>query len=401
MGGLSLFLRACRHTLGKLCRQALLLAGLALFCAALAFLAGQAARDVLTDGVSFSGITLAVTAPEGDAVPELLAQYLGKMTDLQAYCTIEAMGEAEALAALADGSVTAVLALPEDFVHGVQVGENPDVRVIVDGRRPLESLLTLWVGQSAADLLSAVQAGIYGVLDCYDLARPAGLSRSQVVTEINLRYIQWTLLRQELFVQEELSPAGELPIPLHYAVSLFCWLLLSLAPLFAWNYQGAWPAGYRRLQWAGRSVLVGLAASLTVCGLLTAAVLFAALCLLGAAPPAAALAALLTALFSAAFAAACAMVTSRAGSCGALTFLLSLAALLLSGGLIPSVLLPPPLQRLLWLSPITWMRALAAWAMGYQAAAGPAATALAGTCAALLLLSAIRYRRRCMKEVLP
>ena len=133
MGGLSLFLRACRHTLGKLCRQALLLAGLALFCAALAFLAGQAARDVLTDGVSFSGITLAVTAPEGDAVPELLAQYLGKMTDLQAYCTIEAMGEAEALAALADGSVTAVLALPEDFVHGVQVGENPDVRVIVDG----------------------------------------------------------------------------------------------------------------------------------------------------------------------------------------------------------------------------------------------------------------------------
>ena len=89
----------------------------------------------------------------------------------------------EALAALASGEATAVLELPEDFVRKVQWGENPPVRIIVDGSRPLESLLTLWVGQSAADLLAASQAGIYAVLERYGQSPPPGLSRDQAVME--------------------------------------------------------------------------------------------------------------------------------------------------------------------------------------------------------------------------
>lgn len=52
------------------------------------------------------------------------------------------------------------------------------------------------------------------------------------------------------------------------------------------------------------------------------------------------------------------------------------------------MLLPQGLQRLSWLSPVAWLRQLAAWAMGYEApgsawaclglaAAGMTATALA------------------------
>ena len=48
-----------------------------------------------------------------------------------------------------------VLALPEGFVSGILYGENPDVELIVPAERPLESLLTLWVGQSACDILAA------------------------------------------------------------------------------------------------------------------------------------------------------------------------------------------------------------------------------------------------------
>ena len=57
---------------GRLCRQLWLLAGVILLCTVLPVLAGRGAQQLLSQGVSFSGITLAVTAPEGDGTPQLL-----------------------------------------------------------------------------------------------------------------------------------------------------------------------------------------------------------------------------------------------------------------------------------------------------------------------------------------
>ena len=48
-------------------------------CLLLPLGAGQAAGHLLSRGVEFSGVTLAVTAPEGDNVPQLLEQYMGEM----------------------------------------------------------------------------------------------------------------------------------------------------------------------------------------------------------------------------------------------------------------------------------------------------------------------------------
>lgn len=53
-------------TMGRLHRQLWLTAGLALLCLALPLGAGRAAQALLTRGVDFRGVTLAVTAPEGD-----------------------------------------------------------------------------------------------------------------------------------------------------------------------------------------------------------------------------------------------------------------------------------------------------------------------------------------------
>ena len=403
MDGLRLLTTALGLTMGRLRRQLLLLAGLALLCALLPFLAGQCAQSALSQGVSFSGITLAVTAPEEDSTPQLLEKYMGAMRDIRQYCRITAMEESAALEALADGSVTAVLALPEDFIGAVQRGENPSVRLIVDGRHPVESLLTLWVGQSAADLLSAVQAGIYGVLDIYDQADSPSLSHSQVVGEINLRYVQWTLNRQNLFTQRQILPTGSLSIALHYGLCLFFALTMSIAPLFSWNYQGAWLKGYRSLPRIGRSVLVGLAASVLTCaGLMSVFFSLLFFALSGESVSAVLTAALACGIFFSAYAALCALATDTSAGCGGLSFVFSLGALILSGGLIPPVLLPPILQQLSWLSPITWMRSAAAQAAGYASGAAFPPTAVLAALSVLLLAAAVPlYRRRCMQEDKP
>lgn len=381
MGGLILFQKITGLTLGRLCRQLWLLAGLAALCAPLPLLAGLAAEEALSRGADFSGITLAVTAPEGDPLPRQLERAMAGMADVSRYCAVRAMDREEALAALVSGEATAVLELPEGFVRKVQWGENPPVRIIVDGSRPLESLLTLWVGQSAADLLAASQAGIYAVLERYGQSPPPGLSRDQAVMEVNLKYVQWTLNRQELFREEALLPTSVLPIALHYRLSLLAFLALSTPPLFAWMYQGSWLSGMGRLRYARRSPLWALAASLLACALAAGAALFAGLLAVLPAKAAAGTAAV-WGIFLAAWTAACALLTRSAAGCGGMSFLLALALLAASGGIAPPALLPEGLRRLGAHLPIAWMRALAAGPLGYEAMERPAAALLA---AALLL----------------
>ena len=394
MSAISLYLRLTKITLGKFCRQIILLAGLAAAWMSLPMLVGLGAEQALTDGVGFSGITLAVTAQDGDEVPELLEEYLGKMADIRQYCRVEAMEYEEAAAALAQGEVTAVIVLPEEFVKSVQWGENPDVRIVVDGRRPLESMLTLWVGQSAADLLAAVQAGIYAVEELYAVDAPEGLSRGDMLTQINLRYIRWTLGRGDIFEEEELLPTGSLPIALHYALCVLAFLALAVAPFFSWNYQGSWLSFQRRLGFAARSPLYGFFASLTGCTAVLLPVMWAGLVLAAKLPAAAALwVALLWAVLAAVFSAACALLTEHAASCGGLSFAAAFAALITAGGVIPPALVPDAVRRMECLSPVAWMRDTAALALTYSPE-GNRPVLLVGAVVLLGAASALLYVRR-------
>lgn len=385
-------------TLGKLRRQLWLLAGLALLCAALPLGAGQAAQQLLARGVELEGITLAISSPQGDGTAGQLEQYMGGMEDVAQYCRIVAMEEGEAMRALEAGEVTAVLALPQGFIQGVMEGENPDLELVVAGDRPLEALLLLWVGQSASDILSAFQGGVYAVLDLYRENPPPGLEWDRVVADINLRYITLALDRTGMFRQEAVSATGALPIQTHYGLSLLAYFLLSAAPLFAPAYTGSWLAFQRRLRGAGRSCLGGYAGGVAAgAGVMLVLIVPGLLACGGGRPLALAAAAVGMALFASLFSALCCLTASRDAGRGGLAFTVSLLSLFLAGGVIPPALLPEAVRRLLPLSPVTWLRQLAAWPMGYEAAPSTWAClglSLAGMAALCLPL----YRRRAERE---
>lgn len=385
-------------TLGKLCRRPLLLAGLALLCFLLPLGIGGAAELALSEGVSFSGITLAVTAPEGDPVPEQLEQYMPSMSDVSRYCRFLAMEPEAARRALDAGEVTAILSLPEHFIQGVMNGSNPDIQLIVPEDRPLEALLTLWVAQSATDMLSAFQSAIYGVLEAFDHAPVDGISRDTVLLDINLRYISWTLNRQDLFRTRTLSATDALSIPVHYGLSLLAYLALSLAPLFTPVYDSRCLTGRRRLRCAGRDWMAGWLASCAAAALLLFPMLTAALLLLtrGSLPITVGTA-LLAALFCALFGSLCCLLTRGTGSCGGLSFACALSFLALGGGILPPALMPHPLRELMWLSPVTWLRELTAMSAG-SSMSSPSIIAMTAAAAIMALLSALLYRRRAARE---
>lgn len=399
MNHLRFFLYLTGLTLKKLCQQRWLLAGLVLLCFLLPLILGPAAETALSRGVDFSGITLAIAAPEGDPVAAQLAQVLSGMQDVSRYCRVEAMDYERAVQALSAGTVSAVLVLPENFLGGVLSGENPDVELLVHGARPLEALLTLWVGQSASGLLQSFQSGIYTVLELYAENPPAGLSYQTVMTRINLRYISWTMNRQDLYRVQTVPVTGALPIGLHYTLSLFFYLSLSLAPMFVPVYDRRWIASQRRFRAAGRRSGVFFGAAFLSCWLLQSVLIaLFALPVLKCGFFTVLLPALLCGLFCSAFGAFCCLATADTGSCGLLSFLCTLVFLALSGGILPPVLMPGFLQPLLQLSPVTWLRQLLASAAGYPLPVA-ASAGLAGGSLFLSAVCTLLYTRRFRKAV--
>lgn len=397
MKELSYFWLLFKITLARLCRQRWLLAGLVPLCLLLPLLAGEGAQAALLRGVEFSPVTLALTAPEGDGTPRLLEQVMGEMEDISQYCRFTALEEEQALEALESGAAAAVLVLPGEFIQGVMEGENPDLRLIVNGDRPLESLLLLWAGQSASDILSAFQSGVYGVLELYEQAPPPGLTREQVVREINLEYIRLALDREEMFSVETVSATRTLPVALHYALALLACFALSAAPLLRPLYTGSWMGFQRRLRAAGRGSGTGYFAALTAGAAVLLALLAPALAVLDGGRPTLLLAAAGMALWCSAAGGLLCLALPGTAPCGSAAFVLALAGLVLAGGLVPPALMPAGLRAVSWLSPVSWLMELAAWPMGFPPAV-PSLVCLLGTGGGAVCLSLGLYRRRTEEE---
>lgn len=387
-------------TLARLCRRQGLLAVLIVLCLCLPLCIAPAAQQLFSQGVSFSGITLAVTAPDGDPVPALLEAFLPDMQDVSQYCQVQAMNHSEAVQSLESGAVTAVLVLPEDFIGGILNGTNPDVELLVPSDRPLEALLTLWVGQSATDLLSNIQSAIYAVLDMYLENPPAGLDYGQVVSQINLRYINWTLNRQDMFRVQKISVTGLLPIGLHYGLSLLCFLLLAMAPFFHRIYEQAWIVTQQRFLCAGKTSTVCWLSSFNACWLLLFGILLAVTLLFGREGFfLCAVVCALCSLFCVAFASLCCLLAGNIGNCGILSSLLGLVLLGLSGGILPPVMLPQAVRNCMELSPVSWMRSLLAFSIKQGNFETGALIALLACSALMIACSFVLYRRRFGREV--
>lgn len=375
----------------------MLLCGIVLLCLILPLILAPAAEAALSKGVSFSGITLAIVGPEESSAPENTEKLVSNMRDLSQFLQVRSMNYQEALESLENGQVTAVVVLPDGFVAGVMDSTNPDLQLIVPDSNPFESLLTLWVAQSASDMLSAIQSGIYGVIDQYQTSPAPDLTYDQLIAQINLRYINWALNRQSMFRTVSVSATDLLPIGLHYGLSLLGYLMLAVVPFFIPLFTGQWMTAQKRFRCAKRSWLGFYLSGVVACFAVIFALLTAAQLLLVKGHWAQTLWASLTgSLFCAAYGAVCCLVTGNSRNCGVLSFPAALVFLFLSGGIVPPVLMPQALQGFMDFSPITWLRNTVAVAGGQlhpQQSMGGLLLLWAGI---LLIAGGLLYRRRSM-----
>ena len=344
-----LFLDLQKHAWKSICQQFMLLAVLSMLFLALSLAAGPVAERILTQGTGFTKLQFAVCVPEGDSTGRLVEELTGRMRDIQEYASFQSMDREAAEAALAEGDISAILVLPEDFLGGVLDGTNPDVTLIVSREKPLEALLAWWVGRSAADLIGASQLGIYAVLDAVPPEQ-----YGQAMTEINLKFINTALDRERFFRLRELRPVDAMDMRDHYSLSLLVFLVLASAPAMVPLFADTDAGLRRRLLSLGYGSLFQYGSALCTAFLLLLPMTLIPV-LAGGWNVAGAL---MLSLLGAVFAGFCCLLSRTVAGCGGIALTVSAVMLFLSGGLLPTPLLPEALQKLGALSPVAALRGL-------------------------------------------
>ena len=148
-------------------------------------------------------------------------------TDAAGSFSFTLMEEEDALAALKDGTVCAVLLFPEQMISGILDSTNIPARLYLPEGDSFPSLLLAKFAEAGALTLGSAQAGIYAASDLY---REYGISnlRSDIYYEINLVNLKYALDREAVFSARSTTATGELSLIEYYGGTLFLCLLLFL-----------------------------------------------------------------------------------------------------------------------------------------------------------------------------
>ena len=185
---------------------------------------------VLISVIAFCGVKsmerdpLAVSANIGIVVREdntmtrIALGYVENMESVSQICSFTQMSEEEGFRQLERGEVAALIVLPEQLVEGIMNGQNPTVDVIFPQNARLEAMLFRELTESGAGLLRVAQAQIYGAGDTaaeYDL-----MDRLSVMeAEIDSYNLAFALDRLAMYDEETVSATGRMSALQYYAAA--------------------------------------------------------------------------------------------------------------------------------------------------------------------------------------
>lgn len=318
------------------------------------------------DKESFHRFTLAVCDSGQDERTALAMNLLSGMEDVEKYASFVTMEEEQAEKLLAAGELSGIVVIPSGFIDGVLYGDNLSPKLILDRKNPIENILILSLAEGVTGMLSAAQSGIYTVMDNV----PSSISsaeRNQVLFEINMEYVSWTLDRNSMFTGHTVSVAGNLTLMQHSLIMGILWFLSLSAPVLFRVYsvreEGAVLVRMKSMGAPLQSYLLGKwLAGLFANLLITSGIVLFLSCTLEKLgmhmnfSPSVIGGFFLTALFTASLGYCCANLCKTATGQVLLCFLFTTAGMMAAGGIIPTLLLPPFFETLEKFSPFYYLK---------------------------------------------
>lgn len=214
-----------------------LLKSIGSFCACLLLTAALVAAfsAIMQNAQVFQKVNIGIAIPDGESISRLATQYISSMDSVRSVCDFYYLDEQEAVEQLKQGTLQAVVVLPEGFYHDVQVGINPPAQIYfpkdaAQNTQIFEELVTAGVS-----FLQTAEAGVYAALDTasyYGIElQGAGLGDT-----IAYLFANQMLKRDSVYSSKMLSPLGNLSVAEYYYAAGFVILLMMCGIQFGFLY---------------------------------------------------------------------------------------------------------------------------------------------------------------------
>lgn len=228
---IAFFIVECKRT-GKT-----LLKSIGSFCACLLLTAVLVAAfsAIMQNAQVFQKVNIGIVIPEGESISRLATQYISSMDSVRSVCDFYYLDEQESVEQLKQGTLQAVVVLPEGFYHDVQVGINPPAQIYfpkdaAQNTQVFEELVTAGVS-----FLQTAEAGVYAALDTasyYGIElQGAGLGDT-----IAYLFVNQMLKRDSVYSARMLSSMGNLSVAEYYYAAGLVILLMMCGIQFGFLY---------------------------------------------------------------------------------------------------------------------------------------------------------------------
>lgn len=228
---IAFFIVECKRT-GKT-----LLKSIGSFCACLLLTAVLVAAfsAIMQNAQVFQKVNIGIAIPEGESISRLATQYISSMDSVRSVCDFYYLDEQEAVEQLKQGTLQAVVVLPEGFYHDVQVGINPPAQIYfpkdaAQNTQVFEELVTAGVS-----FLQTAEAGVYAALDTASYygveLQGAGLGDT-----IAYLFAHQMLKRDSVYSARMLSSMGNLSVAEYYYAAGLVILLMMCGIQFGFLY---------------------------------------------------------------------------------------------------------------------------------------------------------------------
>lgn len=228
---IAFFIVECKRT-GKT-----LLKSIGSFCACLLLTAVLVAAfsAIMQNAQVFQKVNIGIVIPEEESVSRLATQYISSMDSVRSVCDFYYLDEQEAVELLKQGTLQAVVVLPEGFYHDVQVGINPPAQIYfpkdaAQNTQVFEELVTAGVS-----FLQTAEAGVYAALD---IASYYGIELQGAGLGDTIAYLfaNQMLKRDSVYSAKMLSSMGNLSVVEYYYAAGFVILLMMCGIQFGFLY---------------------------------------------------------------------------------------------------------------------------------------------------------------------
>lgn len=214
-----------------------LLKSIGSFCACLLLTAVLVAAfsAIMQNAQVFQKVNIGIAIPEGESISRLATQYISSMDSVRSVCDFYYLDEQESVEQLKQGTLQAVVVLPEGFYHDVQVGINPPAQIyfpkdVAQNTQVFEELVTAGVS-----FLQTAEAGVYAALDTASYygveLQGAGLGDT-----IAYLFAHQMLKRDSVYSARMLSTMGNLSVAEYYYAAGLVILLMMCGIQFGFLY---------------------------------------------------------------------------------------------------------------------------------------------------------------------